>query len=297
MIVRMLLVINAGNTNLVIGLAEHGQLLATRTASTNPGVTADELELQLDGLLRLDGHGLHAVDRVIAASVVPSIDAALPIVAARRRIPLVTAGPGSIPMAIRTDSPGDVGPDRLVNAFAVARLHGVPAIVVDLGTATTFDVVAADGAFVGGVIAAGVALGVDALASRTARLRAVDLQRPARAIGRNTTEAMRSGAVLGSLAMLRGLLDRVTAELAAGGSADRPHVVLTGGLSRLPWVRELDGVDAVDPDLTVRGLVLLDQAGHAGDTTAGGILGGAPPPGTARAPEAAAEQGRHGGAR
>jgi type III pantothenate kinase len=297
MIVPMLLVLDAGNTNLTIGLAEDGRLLAIRRVRTNPDATADELELQLDGLLRLDGHGLHDVDRVIAASVVPSIEPVLAAVAARRRLALVAAGPGSVPMAIRTENPAEVGPDRLVNAFAAARLHGAPAIVVDLGTATTLDVVAADGAFVGGAIAAGVGLGVEALASRTARLGAVDLQRPARAIGRNTREAMQSGAVFGSLAMLRGLIDRVASELASGAPGVRPHVILTGGLSRLPWVRELEGVDAIDPDLTVKGLVLLDLARQSTGAGAGASRTGAVASGTESPAGSASQPGRSGGAR
>ncbi len=119
-----------------------------------------------------------------------------------------------MPLAVRVDRPGDVGADRLVNALAVARLHGTPAVVVDLGTATTFDCVAADGAYVGGAIAPGLTLGLEALAARTAKLPRIELRVPDRAIGRDTVTAMQSGTVLGYHALVTGLLARIRRELA-----------------------------------------------------------------------------------
>jgi type III pantothenate kinase len=172
---------------------------------------------------------------------------------------LLLAGAGTVAIPIRVDRPGEVGADRLVNALAAARLHGIPAIVVDLGTATTFDCVARDGSFVGGAIAPGLELGLDALATRTAKLPRVELRAPDRAIGRDTVTAIQSGAVLGYQALVSGLLTRIRRELADASDiapAD-VHVVLTGGLSRLPWATALEGVEMIDPDLTLKGLAIL----------------------------------------
>ena len=159
-------------------------------------------------------------------------------VAARRRLRILVASAGTVPIPIRTDRPAEVGADRLVNALAAHRLYGAPAVVVDFGTATTFDVVSADGAYVGGAIAPGLELGLDALAARTAKLPRVALRAPDRAIGRDTVSAIQSGAVLGHQALTAGLLARIRAELAATtGIAPRDvKAILTGGLSQAPWV-------------------------------------------------------------
>ena len=175
------------------------------------GPTADELELLLDGLLRLDdasfarrrGHRLR-VGR-------PGAHRALELVAARRERPLTVATAGIVPLAVRVDRPGEVGADRLVNALAAARLYGTPAVVVDFGTATTLDCVAADGAYVGGAIAPGLELGLEALAARTAKLPRIELRAPDRAIGRDTVSAMQSGTIFGYQALATGLLRRVRA--------------------------------------------------------------------------------------
>jgi type III pantothenate kinase len=132
-------------------------------------------------------------------------------------------------------------------------------VVVDLGTATTFDCVAGDGAFVGGAIAPGIELGLDALASRTAKLPRVELRSPDRAIGRDTASAIQSGAVLGYQFLVTGLLARIRRELADAGdvASSDVHVVLTGGISGMPWAGTLEGVEAIDPDLTLKGLAIL----------------------------------------
>jgi type III pantothenate kinase len=213
----------------------------------------------VDGLLRLDDVAFADVSAIAACSVVPALTAALETVAARHERPFLVASAGTVPIAIRTDRPADVGPDRLVNALAAARIHGTPALVVDFGTATTFDCVAADGAFVGGAIAPGLELGLEALAARTAKLPRVELRAPDRAIGRDTTSAIQSGTVLGYQALADGLIGRIRGELAdAAGIAPRDvRVILTGGLSAAPWARALAGVDAIDPDLTLKGLAIL----------------------------------------
>jgi type III pantothenate kinase len=255
----MLLALDIGNTNVTIGLFRAGALLATRRAATNQRATTDEVELLLDGLLRLDGLAFADIDAIAMASVVPALSGAVQGIAERRDRQLLVAGPGTVPLAVRVDRPDEVGADRLVNALAAQRLYGTPAIVVDFGTATTFDCVAGDGAYVGGAIAPGLELGIDALATRTARLPRVELKVPDRAIARDTIGAIQSGAVLGHLAMTAGLLARIRRELAETHAIAPSQVraILTGGLSAAPWAKQLEGIDAIDPDLTLKGLAIL----------------------------------------
>ncbi|HET7726524.1 MAG TPA: type III pantothenate kinase [Candidatus Limnocylindrales bacterium] len=263
----MLLVVDIGNTNVTLGLVRAGVLVASRRATTHPRSTADELEHLLDALLRLDDAAMADVSNIAAASVVPALTAALETVAGRRSLPLVVASAGTVPIAVRVDRPGEVGADRLVNALAAARLYGTPAVVVDFGTATTFDCVGADGAYVGGAIAPGLELGLEALASRTAKLPRVELRPPDRAIGRDTVSAMQSGTVFGYQALASGLLARIRRELAdqGGSNPHEVHTVLTGGLAAAPWARGVEGVDAIDPDLTLKGLAILHAEVSGGD--------------------------------
>ncbi len=255
----MLLAIDIGNTNLTLGLVDGGAIVATRRAGTHRATTTDEMELLLDGLLSLDGRSLEGVGGVVLASVVPSQTGMVEAVTNRRGLPLVVATAGTVPLAIRVDRPGQVGPDRIVNALAAQRLYGTPAVVVDMGTATTLDCVGSDGAFVGGAIAPGLQLGLDALASHTARLPRIELRSPDRAIGRDTVGAMQSGTVFGYQALVAGLLARIRRELAdqSDTTPDRVHAILTGGLSAEPWARDVDGVTAIDPELTLKGLAIL----------------------------------------
>jgi len=256
----MLLVCDVGNTNVTIGLARGDELLIRRRATSRRDLSPDELETLFAELLALDGHGLADVEAIALACVVPAWAAAIASVAARRGLPLLEAGAANVPIPIRVDRPSEVGADRLVNAFAAGKLHGMPAIVVDFGTATTLDVVAADGAYVGGAIAPGLELGLEALAARTAKLPRIELRRPERVIGRDTISAMQAGTVIGYLGLAAELIRRTQTELAADGGGPRARVILTGGLSRAPWVEDLEGVDAIDPDLTLRGLILLQAA-------------------------------------
>lgn len=255
----MLLAVDIGNTNLTLGIVEGGEVRAVRRAATPRTATTDELEVLLANLLGLDGRRLADPTAIALASVVPSATAALEAVADRHGTPLLIASAGVVPLAVRVDRPGDVGADRLVNALAVARLHGTPAIVVDAGTATTFDAVGPDGAFLGGAIAPGLELGLEALAARTAKLPRVELRAPERSIARDTPDAIRAGAVLGYQALVTGLVARMRAELAEGNGHPEidVRVVLTGGLAAAPWARGIDGVDAIDPDLTLKGLAIL----------------------------------------
>lgn len=252
----MIIALDVGNTNVALGIVRGAEVRSARRAATRSGATADEMELLLDGLLRLDGAGLDSVDEIVMASVVPAVSVTMTALAARRGIRLALADWTTVPIPIRVDKPAEAGADRLVNAYAAARLHGAPAIVVDLGTATNFDVVAADGAYVGGALAPGLELGLDALAARTAKLPRIGLVMPPRAIGRDTVSAMQSGAVIGYLGLVRELVGAISDELALDGTA-APKVILTGGLSAAPWAASIVGVDVIDPLLTLRGLGLL----------------------------------------
>ena len=280
----MLLAVDIGNSNITTGLFRNGALVASRRATTRPRATADELAHLLDALLDLDDATLADVSSVAACSVVPSLTAALEAVAARGERPILVATAGTVPIAVRTDRPSEIGSDRLVNVLAAARLHGTPAIVADFGTATTLDCVGADGAFVGGAIAPGLELGLEALATRTAKLPRVELRAPERVIARDTVSAIQAGTVLGYQALANGLIARARGELAelagtspedvrvilTGGLSAAPwasdlagvaptevRAILTGGLSAAPWARDLEGIDAIDPDLTLKGLAIL----------------------------------------
>ena len=264
----MLLSLDVGNTNLSVGMSNVGEpsgfIGEGRIATSPRPITADALEALLGRLLGLEDRPLEVIVQAIAmASVIPAWSAAATDMAVRRGIPLLEASSKTVPIPIRIDRPADAGADRIVNAFAAGRLYGTPAIVVDLGTATTLDVVAADGGYLGGAIAAGLELGLDALASGTALLPRVEPTAPAKVIGRDTISAMQSGAVIGHIGLVNELIHRTRAELAAQSpSGARIHVILTGGLSNVAWAREIRGIDSIDPSLTIRGLVLLhDEVG------------------------------------
>lgn len=248
----MIVALDVGNTHIRLGVVRGGDVTSSRAAPTS----ADNLDSTLGALLAADGGSLDEVETLVVASVVPEVTSALADLAASYGFERLDADALVMPMPIRVDFPSGVGGDRLVNAFAALRLYGKPAIVVDLGTATTFDVVDADGTFVGGAIAPGVGLGLESLAQRTAQLPLVPLELPEHAIGRNTFEAIQSGAILGYVGLVDKLVSAITAELTLdGGSA--PKVILTGTLSTREWAKAIDAVDAVDPLLTLRGLANL----------------------------------------
>ena len=254
MIERMILALDVGNTNMSLGIVRGGDVGAARRAATRPQATAEELARTLDELLEPDGVALAGIELLLLVSVVPAVTTNIAEMCAKHGIRLIVADAATLPMTIRVDQPAEVGADRLVGAFAAALLYGAPAIVVSLGTATTFNVVDADGAFIGGAIAPGLGLGLRALAERTAQLPSVGIDLPGRSIGRDTVSAIQSGAVLGHVALVEGLVRRQVAEL-----GQSPKVVLTGGLARLPWAQSISGVDAIEPLLTLRGLALLQR--------------------------------------
>jgi type III pantothenate kinase len=158
-------------------------------------------------------------------------------------------------LAIETERPAEAGADRLVNVLAAREEFGGPAIVVDLGTSTNFDVLSADGAFVGGAIAPGLGISIDALSARAARLPRIDLARPSRAIGTTTVAAMQSGTVNGYIGLVSGLLTAIRGELVERSPRDaRITVIATGGFALQPWLADVPGIDRVEPELTLRGV-------------------------------------------
>jgi type III pantothenate kinase len=266
----VIVVLDVGNTNLTLAVVADDDVASTSRAPTPIGASPDDLAATLDDLLGAEGANFGHVERLIVVSVVPGLTDAIRELAERRDIPLLVADETTIPMDILVANPESVGDDRLVNGYAASQLHGTPAIVVDLGTATTFDVVNGEGAFIGGAIAAGAGLSVDALARGTAQLPRVPLVMPEHAIGRDTVGAMQSGAIIGHSGLVLVLIRAIAAELAAAGTA-QPKVVLTGGLSGTDWAQAIPDVDVIDPYLTLEGLVLLHkEIPMAGQATAAG---------------------------
>jgi type III pantothenate kinase len=243
-----LLVVDVGNTQTALGLFEGDELARRWRLATEPQRTGDELGLFLGGLLDLD-----ALDGLSLASTVPALIRSYEELAARVGVPLLVLGPGTkTGIPIRYDDPREVGPDRIANAVAALDRYGAPSIVVDFGTSTNFDVVSPAGEYVGGVLAPGVEVSMDALFEHAARLVKVDFVAPDTAIGKTTESALRSGLVYGSAGQVDGIVDRIRTEL---GDETAPAIA-TGGLAELiaPHARTIDRVDAY---LTLEGLRLV----------------------------------------
>lgn len=253
-----LLAADIGNTNITLGLFEDGEMVGSWRAGSRATATTDELAAQTAGLLALDGHDLRALDAVALASVVPPLtDAYRQFLGERVGLePLIVdaaALAGVLDIAI--DTPAEAGADRLANALAARIEFGGPAIVVDLGTSTNFDLVSAEGAYIGGAIAPGLGLSLEALVGFASKLPRIQLRRPPRAIGSNTVHAMQSGTVLGYIGLVSGLLTALRGELLERSPAgSRVTVVATGGYTRDSWLRDVPGIDAIEPDLTLRGI-------------------------------------------
>lgn len=249
----MILAVDIGNTQTVLGLFEGETLDAHWRVSTDATLTADELRVKIGALLVAEDLRWADVRRVMVSSVVPVLTAAYSEMSekATGRAPMVVGPRLKTGLAIRYENPAEIGADRIVNAVAALKSHGAPLIVVDFGTATTLDVLAPDGAYLGGAIAPGVETSAEALFSRAARLSEVDLEDPGHVIGTNTRASVQAGLLLGQAAMVDGLVHRAWAELGA-----ETRVVATGGLA--PKMAPLcETVTDVDVDLTLRGLMLL----------------------------------------
>jgi type III pantothenate kinase len=253
-----LLAADIGNTNITLGLFDEDALVGSWRATTRAAATADELAITVSDLIGLGGHALGDLDAVALASVVPPLTETFErFLADRLHLDpfLLDAAALSGLLPIEIDRPAEAGADRLANALAVRIEFGGPAIVVDLGTSTNFDVVSADGAYLGGAIAPGLGLSLEALVGYASKLPRIELRRPPAAIGSNTVHAMQSGMVLGYVGLVSGLLTALRSELAERSPAgSRVTVVATGGYTYEPWLREVPGIDAIEPDLTLRGI-------------------------------------------
>jgi type III pantothenate kinase len=241
-----LLAADIGNTNITIGLFEDDRLARSWRAITRANATSDEVAAMLTSLLALDGHRLDELDAVAVASVVPPLSETWERLITERigvTPSIVDAATLTGILEIRIDRPSEAGADRLANALAARTEFGGPAIVIDLGTSANFDLIDADGAYVGGAIAPGLGLSLEALVGRASKLPRIELRRPPSAIGANTVHAMQSGTVLGR-----------------SPEGSRVTVVATGGYTHQPWLREVPGIDAVEPDLTLRGIRYAWQA-------------------------------------
>lgn len=251
----MLLTIDVGNTNTVLGLFDGEDLVKSWRVKTDPRSTSDEMSLQINALV-----SGYTVTGLSICSTVPATLRELRTMIASYYSDIATTivEPGTktgVPLLV--DNPKEIGADRIVNTLAAHTLFGGPAIVVDFGTSTNLDVVSPMGEFLGGALAPGIEISVDALASRAAQLRKVELIRPKNAIGKNTVEALQSGTIFGFAGQVDGLVEKITAELAL--SYDQaPTVIATGGLA--PLVIDVSTtIDEYEPDLTLIGLRLIHE--------------------------------------
>ena len=249
----MLLAIDCGNTNTVFSIWDGEEFIATWRTSTEWKRTADQYYVWLNTLMRLQNIDADITDMIIS-STVPRVVFNLRVLADRyfHTRPLVVGKPGcELPIDVRVDAGTQVGPDRLVNTVAGYDLYGGDLIVVDFGTATTFDVVADDGAYIGGVIAPGVNLSLEALHNAAAALPHVDISKPQNVIGTNTVACMQSGVFWGYVGLVREICERIRAERA------RPmRVIATGGLAPL-FQQAVDLFDDYQDELTMHGLTVI----------------------------------------
>ncbi|MFP4623587.1 MAG: type III pantothenate kinase [Gemmatimonadota bacterium] len=246
----MIFTIDIGNTETVLGIFDGEELAAHWRLSTHHERTADEYGILLRSLLRESQIQCNALEGAVIASVVPPLTHALEDACARYLdLPPLLVEPGAdLPIRLAVEEPLSVGADRIANTLAAAHLYRMDTIVVDLGTATTFDCIAADGTFLGGIIAPGIRTGAETLTRRTAKLPRVDIEPPRSVIGRRTDTALQSGIFYGAVDAIDGMVRRIQEEWTA-----QTRTVATGGLARLlaPHCRT---IDHVEPFLTLHGL-------------------------------------------
>lgn len=250
----MLLTIDVGNTNVVFAIHDNGEQCGKWRIATSGRRTSDEYAVWLFQLMALQGRQPEAVEHAIIASVVPAVTVNL-VRLCRDHFdcePMVVGAGGiDLNMQVLLDNPDEIGADRLVNAIEGRATYGAPLIVIDFGTATTFDVVNEDGDYCGGAIAPGIYLSIEALHNAAALLPKIDVVKPGRVIGRSTATAMQSGVFFGYISMIEGMVSRIKQE---HGRA--MGVIATGGLAGL-FSEATDVIDGIDPELTIRGLVRI----------------------------------------
>lgn len=257
---RMLLALDVGNTNTTIGVFRGEVLQATWRIATNVARLADEYAITILCLLDADGIERREVKEAVLASVVPDLVPVLQRFCQRyfEVSPLVIGTGTKTGVRILYDSPRDVGADRVADAVAAIKLYGPPPLIlVDLGTATVFDAISAEGDYLGGAIAPGIGIASEALYERAAKLYPVELQRPLSAVGKNTVSAMQSGILFGFVGLIEGMVARFKKELGPD-----TRVIATGGWAEV-LARETAVIDAVDLDLTLTGLRLIYEANRS----------------------------------
>src|SRR5213592_4306175 len=244
----MLLAVDVGNTQTVVGLYDGDRLTEQRRLATDASRTGDELGALLGEMLDLE-----SVDGICLSSTVPALVREFELFAERwAKAPILVVGPGAkTGIPVRYDDPREVGPDRVVNAVAARDRYGSPCIAVDFGTSTNFDVVSADGEYVGGVLAPGIEISMDALFERAARLRKVDFVEPPSVIGKTTVAALQSGVVYGFAGQVDGIVTAIRGELGTDARA-----IATGGLAELIEPHATT-IERIDPFLTLEGLRLV----------------------------------------
>lgn len=252
----MLLAIDSGNTNIVFAVfGKDGDVLGEWRSSTDANRTADEFGIWLEQLMTMAGLKRADITDAIIATVVPATLFALKTLCRKYFDcePLVVGDAGvDLGIAVHVERPDEVGADRLVNALAAHERYGGPLIIVDFGTATTFDIIDADGGYVGGVIAPGVNLSSEALHQAAAQLPRVAVERPEHVVGRSTVPAMQSGIFWGYVSLIEGLVQRIRAEL----GEENMEVIATGGLAPL-FTAATDVIKLADAKLTLRGLLAI----------------------------------------
>jgi len=250
----MLLAVDIGNTNIHLGLWDGASWRLTWRARTVPEKMTDEYAVLLRNFLQSAAVEMAAVSGICLSSVVPALSATFQELARRylQLEALTISSQSQLGIAVDIDIPEQAGADRLCNAVALAQCYGGPALSVDFGTSTNFDVISADNAYIGGVIAPGLRLTHDALVSRAAQLHKVELLPPPAAIGRNTIHAMQSGLFWGYVGMVNALVQRVVTQLAAPAA----QVIATGGLAPL-MKQHCDCIDHIAPELTLNGLRIV----------------------------------------
>jgi type III pantothenate kinase len=249
----MLLAIDIGNTNIIVGMFRDEELRATWRIATGIHRMSDEYAVLLLNLLRQQGLDAPDVTKVALCSVVPPLTAVFEELCQRyfNVVPLVVRAGVKTGVRIRLDNPAEAGADRIVDAAAAHHLYGGPVIIVDLGTATTFDTVSREGDYLGGAIAPGLSTASESLFTRAAMLPRVELTRPERAIGTNTIAAIQSGLIFGYVGLIEGIIARIQQEL-----GEKAKVVATGGYAEL-IAKETSIIDSVNTDLTLIGLRLI----------------------------------------
>jgi type III pantothenate kinase len=255
----VILVIDVGNTNIVLGIYQDRELLHHWRLSTNRSATVDEYGIMIHNLFHMGNIDTHAIDGIIISSVVPPIVATLEHLCETYlgKTPLIV-GPGiKTGLNIRYENPREVGADRIVNSVSAIEQYGGPLIVVDFGTATTFDYIDHKGNYLGGAIVPGLGISTEALYQRAAKLPRIELSKPKSVIGRNTVHSMQAGIIYGYAGQVDGIVERMKAEM-----KENPKVIATGGLAEL-IAKESRTIEEINPLLTLEGLRLIYKRNQA----------------------------------